>query len=146
MWAVSKICAISLLGFGAGLLTVSAAHRCGFWEKPPKKNIYILLNNLKYQLLKLPSFLLADLISLSFELLAVVEFDLLQVEKHLPQLLCCLPGQTQTINQILNQQWQSINSPKVYMHFSCIFKIYWFFTWVCRHLSVQLPGVWPCRP
>lgn len=68
-----------------------------------KKNTYILLNNLEYHLLKLPSFLLADLISLSFELLTVVEFDLLQVEKHLPQLLCCLPEQTQTVNQMLNQ-------------------------------------------
>lgn len=47
------------------------------------------------------------LISLSFELLAVVKFDLLQVVQPLPQLLSSLPGQTQTINQGLSQSQQS---------------------------------------
>lgn len=58
-------------------------------------------NILKSSPLKLPSFLFTDLISLSFELLTVVKFNLLQVVKPLPQLFCCLPAQRQTIIQIL---------------------------------------------
>lgn len=136
---------ISPLGLCVGLLTVSAAHRCGFWEKPPKKNAilcWILWLNILKCCDPLSSTLTSYLCLLSFSQWSNLISSRLKSTCHSSCAVSLDSDQAVTKQFTLVRirlseffTFALILPRVVYMQLIYIFRIYRCFTSVCRHLS-----------